>query len=151
MRTDSAFIPGLKKQCGEKAEENGSGDAACGGLQPSSHDAKQPVAVDGLAHTLCKVVAEAGQGDGRACAAELYNVFVQTESAERDARDDVGRQDPCGCQTRFVDQKLADQAQKPAGEKGFEIFQRLTFFRWRSIRRGRWQGWTRPARRRRAT
>ena len=66
----SAFILRLEKQCCQKAEKDGGGDAGGCGPKASEQCAEQSFAVHGLAHALGEVIAEAGQRDGRTCTAE---------------------------------------------------------------------------------
>ena len=100
------------------------GDTACGGGYTSGKGAQQAALFHGLGHALGQQIAKAGERDGGACSAPLYDIFIDAETSEHNAGDHVDHQNLCRGQSRPVNQNLPDEAQKTTAEKGAEIFQK---------------------------
>ena len=91
--------------------------------------AENALLLHGLAHALCKRIAEARQRDGRACARKVHKLVIDARTAQNHAQHHIAHQDPCGREPRFVDQKLAEHTDRASDQKCLQIVHTLYSFR----------------------
>ena len=75
----SGFAFRLAHQGHQIAEENGRCDAAGGCGDPSGEGTQKTSLLHRCPYALGQQVAKAGEGDGSACAAKLYHIFVEPQ------------------------------------------------------------------------
>lgn len=113
----SGFILRFEKKACQKPREHRSRDAAGGGGQAARENAEKAFFVHGLFNALGDEISESRQRDGSARARKFDERLIDAHGTQRDAYDHIADEDTRGGELRFVDEDLADEAQRPADEK----------------------------------
>lgn len=85
----SALGPGLEDESHQVTEENGGGDAACGGGDAAGEGPQKAVFGHGLGHALGQQVAEPGERDGGAGAAPFHHIFIEAQTTQHHTGDHI--------------------------------------------------------------